>query len=288
MAITRTKTVVGCQLSVVSWGGLARSWQCFIAAFHWLNSLRRQRQQRIFLTTDNCQLTTLLISLLILSPAVLSQPGSESLDAIIAVVNDDVVVRSELNKEINLVLPQLRQQGTAEPPRAQLEKQVLDRLILKRLQRQRAKELGIEIDDATLNEAVTNIAKRNNLSIEDLQRTLEAGGIRFADFRDDTRSQILTNRLQSQEVVSKIRVTEPEIDRFLAKEAGRLVEREQVRLQHILLALPDNPTPEQLKTVETKANRLVAELRRGADFSGDGGARVGRAQRAGRRRSRLV
>ncbi len=236
MAITRTKTVVGCQLSVVSWGVLAHSWLFFIALF-------------------------------VFSSAVLSQPGSESLDAIIAVVNDDVVVRSELNKEINLVLPQLRQQGTAEPPRAQLEKQVLDRLILKRLQRQRAKELGIEIDDATLNEAVMNIAKRNNLSIEDLQRTLEAGGIRFADFRDDTRSQILTNRLQSQEVVSKIRVTEPEIDRFLAKEAGRLVEREQVRLQHILLALPDNPTPEQLKTVETKANRLVAELRRGADFS---------------------
>ncbi|WP_242445509.1 SurA N-terminal domain-containing protein [Chromatium okenii] len=123
-------------------------------------------------------------------------------------VNDDVVVRSELNKEINLVLPQLRQQGTAEPPRAQLEKQVLDRLILKRLQRLRAKEVGIEINDATLNEALTSIAKRNNLNLDDLQKTLEAGGIRFNDFREDTRSQILNSRLQNQEVVSKIRVTE--------------------------------------------------------------------------------
>ncbi|MBK1693775.1 molecular chaperone SurA [Chromatium weissei] len=196
-----------------------------------------------------------------------AQLGNESLDAIIAVVNDDVVVRSELNKEINLVLPQLRQQGTAEPPRAQLEKQVLDRLILKRLQRLRAKEVGIEVDDSTLNEALTGIAKRNNLGLEELQKTLEAGGIRFNDFREDTRSQILNSRLQNQEVVSKIRVTEPEIDRFLAKESSRLIEREQVRLQHILVALPENPTSEQIKIAETKANRLVAELRRGADFS---------------------
>lgn len=196
-----------------------------------------------------------------------AQLGNESLDAIIAVVNDDVVVRSELNKEINLVLPQLHQQGTAEPPRAQLEKQVLDRLILKRLQRLRAKEVGIEVDDATLNEALTSIAKRNNLGLEDLQKTLEAGGIRFSDFREDTRAQILNSRLQNQEVVSKIRVTDQEIDRFLAKESSRLIEREQVRLQHILVALPENPTPEQISTAETKANRLVAELRRGADFS---------------------
>ncbi|MBK5964624.1 molecular chaperone SurA [Thiocystis minor] len=206
-------------------------------------------------------------AILILSmSAVLAQPGAEELDAIVAVVNDDVVVRSELSREVSLVLPQLRQQGTAEPPRAQLEKQVLDRLILKRLQRQRAKELGIEVDEATLNEALTNIAGRNNLSLEELQTTLEAGGIRFADFREDTRTQILTSRLQSQEVVNKITITDQEIDRFLAKESSRLIEREQVRLQHILVALPENPTPEQVKTAEAKANRLVAQLRQGADF----------------------
>jgi len=164
-------------------------------------------------------------------------------------------------------MPQLHQQGTAEPPRAQLEKQVLDRLILKRLQRLRAKEVNIEVNDATLNEALTGIAKRNNLSLEELQKTLEAGGIRFNDFREDTRPQILNSRLQNQEVVTEIRVTEQEIDRFLAKESSHLVEREQVRLQHILVALPENPTPEHIKTAEAKANRLVAELRRGADFS---------------------
>ncbi|MBK1718051.1 peptidylprolyl isomerase [Thiocystis violacea] len=193
--------------------------------------------------------------------------ANQALDAIIAVVNDDVVVQSELEKEIDLVIPQMNQRGTPVPPRSQLEKQVLDRLILKRLQQQRAKDLGITVDDAALTEALTNIAGRNGLSLDELKATLEAGGIRFEDFREDTRSQILTSRLQSQEVVKKIQVTDPEIDRFLAKESSRLIEREQVRLQHILIALPENATPDQIKAAEDKAKRLVVKLRGGADFA---------------------
>lgn len=193
--------------------------------------------------------------------------SAQALDAIVAVVNDDVVVQSELEREIALVIPQLNQRGTAVPPPEQLRKQVLDRLILKHLQQQRAKELGLKVDEATLEEALQGIAGRNGLSLDELKATLEAGGIRFEDFREDTRSQILSSRLQNQEVVRKIQVSEPEVDRFLAREAGRLIEREQVRLQHILIALPDNPTPEQVKRAEDKAKGLVGRLRGGADFA---------------------
>lgn len=193
--------------------------------------------------------------------------SAQALDAIVAVVNDDVVVQSELEREIALVIPQLNQRGTAVPPPEQLRKQVLDRLILKHLQQQRAKELGLKIDEATLEEALQGIAGRNGLSLDELKATLEAGGIRFEDFREDTRAQILSSRLQNQEVVRKIQVSEPEIDRFLAREASRLIEREQVRLQHILVALPDNPTPEQIKRAEDKAKGLVERLRGGADFA---------------------
>jgi Parvulin-like peptidyl-prolyl isomerase len=196
-----------------------------------------------------------------------SPVSAQALDAIVAVVNDDVVVRSELEREIALVVPQLNQRGTEVPPPEQLRKQVLDRLILKHLQQQRAKQLGIKVDEATLEEAIQGIAARNNLTLDELKSTLEAGGIRFEDFREDTRMQILTSRLQAQEVIRKIQVTEPEIDRFLARESGRLIEREQVRLQHILVALPDNPTPEQVKRAEDKAKGLVARLRAGADFA---------------------
>lgn len=197
----------------------------------------------------------------------LGQDRPEELDAILAVVNDDVVVRSELDTEIALLLPQMQQKGTPPPPRAVLERQVLDQLILKRLQIQRAKAMQIKVDDSALNEALTNIAQRNGLTIEELQNTLEAGGIRFADFREDTRDQIITSRLLNQEVISKIQVTDQEVDRFLEREASRLVEREQVRLLHILIALPDNPTPAQVQAAEAKASRLVADLRAGADFA---------------------
>ncbi len=193
--------------------------------------------------------------------------GAQELDSIVAVVNDDVVVQSELEHEMGLVVPQLQQQGTAIPPPEQLRKQVLERLILKRLQQQRAKQLGIAVDDATLNETLGKIAGRNGLTLEELQATLETGGIRFADFREDTRMQILVGRLQEQEVARSIQVTDQEVDRFLKREAGSLVPREQVRLSHILIALPDNPSPAQVAQAEAKARSLVTKLRAGADFA---------------------
>jgi peptidyl-prolyl cis-trans isomerase SurA len=179
--------------------------------------------------------------------------------------------------EASLVVPQLQQEGTAVPPPDQLRKQVLERLILKRLQQQRAKILGITVDDATVLEALTNIAQRNGLTVEELQATLEAGGIRFADFREDTRMQILTSRLQNEEVVRNIQVTDQEVDRFLAREKDSLIPREQVRLSHILVALPENPTPAQMAAAEKKAAGLLAKVRGGADF-----ASVAAAQSDGR------
>jgi peptidyl-prolyl cis-trans isomerase SurA len=197
----------------------------------------------------------------------LTRAWAQELDAIVAVVNDDVVVESEIARETNLVIPQLKQQGTAVPAPDQLRKQVVERLILKKLQQQRAKQLGIEVDEATLMETLTNIAARNGLSIDELQATLEAGGIRFQDFREDTRMQILLSRLQMQEVARGVQVTDQEVDRFLAKSAGQLMPREQVRLQHILIALPEDPTPAQVAQAEKKAKGLVAKLRAGADFA---------------------
>jgi peptidyl-prolyl cis-trans isomerase SurA len=178
-----------------------------------------------------------------------------------------VVLESEGARETNLVIPQLQQQGTTVPPPEQLRKQVVERLILKKLQQQRAKQLGIEVDDATLMEAVTNIAARNNLSVDELKATLEAGGIRFQDFQEDTRMQILVSRLQTQEVARGVQVTDQEVDRFLEKNASQLIPREQVRLQHILVALPESPTPAQVAQAEKKAKGLLAKIRGGADFA---------------------
>lgn len=228
------------------------------------------RTDRYGLHTPTCTaggaLLWLVVGLLCLG---LTHPpaNAEELDSIVAVVNDDVVVQSEVSREMAQTIPQLQQQGTPVPPPEQLRKQVLERLILKRLQQQRAKQLGITVDEAALTSAIQSIASRNNLSIEELQATLESSGMRFEAFREDTRMQILTGRLQNQEVVGTIQVSDQEVERFLQRDKGQLMPREQVRLQHILVALPDNPSPAQIAQAETKAKQLVARLRGGADFA---------------------
>jgi peptidyl-prolyl cis-trans isomerase SurA len=183
------------------------------------------------------------------------------------VVNDDVVVASEIERETAMVVPQLQREGTAVPPPEQLRKQVLERLILKRLQQQRAAKLEIVVSDATVLDAIGSIAQRNRLSIDELKSTLEAGGIRFDDFREDTRMQILLSQLQNKEVSRNIQVSDQEVERFLARESSRLIPREQVRLQHILVALPEGATPAQVAQARKKAEGLVAKLRAGADFA---------------------
>jgi peptidyl-prolyl cis-trans isomerase SurA len=189
------------------------------------------------------------------------------LDGIVAVVNDDVIVRSELQAEIDLVLPELQSRGTSIPARDVLEKQVLERLILKRLQLQAAKRLGIEVDEATLTEAMTSIAARNGLSLDELRLTLQQGGIDFESFREDTRAQIVATQLQQQAVMRNIRISDAEVDRFLEREGDSLIQRREVRLQHILIALPDNPTQSQMAAARSKAESILGRLRGGADFA---------------------
>lgn len=192
---------------------------------------------------------------------------AQPLDAIVAVVNDDVIVQSEIDAQISQVLPELAARGTAAPARAILERQVLDRLILDRLQTQRAQQLGIEVDEATLTQAVTSIAARNGLSLEELRDALLASGISYEAFRDETRDDIITARLQQEEVIKNIRVSDQEIDRFLATEADSLLRRTEVRLGHILIALPDNPSEAQVNAARSRIEQLLRRARSGEDFA---------------------
>jgi len=203
----------------------------------------------------------------LLVPSRAPAANAQELDSIVAVVNKDVIVRSELEREIALALPQLRGQGTEMPPRATLERQVLDRMIDKRLQLQEAERVGIKVEDGALTQAMTNIAERNHLSLEELQTALAASGIRFEDFREDTRAQIIMSQLQAREVIKNITVTAPEVKRFLAREADSLIDRTDVRLSHILIAVPETASPEEVDQARKKAQALVSKLKAGADFA---------------------
>ncbi len=215
---------------------------------------------------------------LLLLPLLVEGAPRQELDAIVAVVNNDVIVRSELEREIILASPQLRDKGAELPPRPALERQVLERMIQKRLQLQEAQRVGIRVEDGALTQAMMGIAERNGLTLEELQTALEASGIRFEDFREDTRAQIVMSQLQAREVIKNITVTDPEIKRFLAREADSLIQRTDVRLFHILVAVPETATGEELEKARQKAQAIVAKLRAGSDF-----AQLARAESEGQR-----
>ena len=228
-------------------------------------------------------ITLLTLCLAIGGTASWAQDRIQPLDAIVAVVNDDVIVQSELDTQIDLLIPELQARGAAIPDPAVLEEQVLDQLILERLQMQRAQNLGIEIDEATLNEALTNIAARNAMSLMELREALEANQISFDDFREDTRRQIITSRLQQEEVVKEVQVSEQEVDRFVETERDSLITRSEVRLNHILIALPEDASSAQVEQARDEAQALARRVRQGEDFASLARAKSdgGRAQEGG-------
>ena len=187
-------------------------------------------------------------------------------DSIVAVVNDNVIVRSNMNIRLNQLVAKLQQNGTRMPPMRVLERQVLDYLISQELQLQAAQRAGITVDDQTLAGAIGNIARNNNLSISELRDALEADGMSFSRFREEMRNEIIISRLHTQEVRNRISVTPQELDNFLASGSGLAPQRTEYRVLHILIATPEAASPEEIQGARDKARTLVQELRGGADF----------------------
>ena len=186
-------------------------------------------------------------------------------DRIIAVVNDEVITLNELKARITAVERQLRQQGTQMPPRDVLEKHVLERLIVDRVQIQFARETGLRIDDAQLDQTLARIAEGNRMDLAQFRASLEQDGIPWAKFREDIRNEIIVSRIREREVDSKIVVSEGEIDNFL--ESAGAAGSEEYNLGHILLRVPEQAKPEQLVRLKARAEDIISQLRGGADFA---------------------
>lgn len=187
-------------------------------------------------------------------------------DRIVAIANDAVITRSELDEQIHTIKQQLRQQKTQLPPDALLQKQVLERLISNQLQLQLAASTGIRVDDEVLNKAIGRIAEQNKLSITEFRDVLEKDGVNFASFREDIRNEITMTRLRQRQVDSRINVTDQEVARFLAAQADKGKSDDEYRVSHILIAVPEAASPEQIQTAKQKAQRVLDDLRGGADF----------------------
>jgi peptidyl-prolyl cis-trans isomerase SurA len=190
---------------------------------------------------------------------------AEPLDRIIAVVNDQIVLSSELDAEIELVTAQLRQRGGSLPPREAIERQVLERLIAQKLQLAMAERVGIRVDDATLNAATQRIAEQNKLSLSEFRDTLEREGLDYAKFRAGLRKEIALARLHQRQTESQVNVTPQEVEEFLASQGPAGAGTEYL-LGHILIATPEQASAEQLEAARAEAAEVQAKADAGEDF----------------------
>ncbi len=195
-------------------------------------------------------------------------PGAAVLvDRIVAVVNSEVITSAELAERVKMVTQQLSQQGTPLPAADLLQKQVLERMIMDRLQLQLAKETGLRVDDLQLDRTVERLAERNKMSLSQFRQTLERDGIRFDKFREEIRDEILLSRLREREVDDRIVVTDNEVDYFLSQQAASPDLATEFNLSHIVLRLPEQASPEEVNRQRARAEGVLAQLRQGADFA---------------------
>ena len=187
------------------------------------------------------------------------------LDRIAAVVNDGVVLDSEVGAQMKEVTTRLQAQNMALPADSVLRKQVLDRLILQRIELEQADHDGITISEDQLNSALEDVAKRNNIAFAALPTVLAQQGIDYASYREQMRQQLMLGLLRQRDVLQRIVVTPREIDQFLAKQIQQPANAEY-NVSHILIAVPPNATPEQITQAQQRADDVYHRASKGEDF----------------------
>ncbi len=240
----------------------------------WLK--RSFTKQQAITTNGRPFLTSFVAASLCLFASQVAVSRVLDVDRIVAIVDDDVVVRSELDNELSQVIPRLKRKGTQLPEQRVLETQVLERLILAKLQLAAAEQAGIDISDDLLAQAMNNIAQKNGLTMPQFRQALKASGMSFEQFRAQIKNQIVMRRLQERIVGQRVRVTDREIDAYISRKGGQLQDkptnapkrtpRSAYHILHILVAVPEGATTERLQQANKKATRIVKKLRGGSDF----------------------
>src|SRR5450755_2887696 len=216
------------------------------------------------------QLCAIVIAqLLLLSPSQaqtrdISVHG-ELLDRIAAIVNDGLVLKSELDEQMASVEKRLADQKVELPSQSVLRQQVLDRLVLQEIQLQRAKHVGLTITDEQLNGALQEIAARNKIPFDQLPTALQAQGVDYKLYRESMRTELTLSTLRQRDVIAHINVTPHELEQYLARQESSAT-NDEFNVSHILLSLPAAATPQQLDEIEKKAQDLATRATKGEDF----------------------
>ena len=213
------------------------------------------------------QLATGLCALALLFTTLAAHAADQALDRIVAIVNDQVITASELSDQLAIARSELARQNISLPAESALRKQVLQHMIDTDLQLQLAKNLGVSVADSQVESEIRDIAKRNHVSVAELQRHIVASGINFAEYKAQIKKQLTVMTLQQQEVSHQVSISDAEIQAVLEKLKQHNHQLETYHLQHILISLPDTPNPTQVTAAETQAQRVIDAFHKGQDFN---------------------
>lgn len=204
------------------------------------------------------RLLPLLAAVLLLCLGLARPVQAEVLDRIVAVINEGIVLQSDIEREMEYAAIQLRARGITAPDASALRAQVLEKLIYTRIQTQRAAQAGIRVDDRELNEVLGGIAKQNNLTLSQFAETIRSEGGDFLAIREQIRDEVLITRLRQREVDNRVSVTDQDIDLFLASQPEQ--DDTEYRLSHILVAVPDGASPDAREAAKREAEDLRRQL----------------------------
>ena len=197
----------------------------------------------------------------------LAQAQVESLDRVVAIVDNDVIMQSQLDQRMSEVQKSIAKQGGTLPPSNVLQEQVLERLIMENLQLQIGDRAGVRINDEELNQAMETIAQRNNLSLEQLRMALQQDGLSYSAAREQIRREMIISRVRQRRVADRIEVSKQEVDNFMASEHGQIQLSEEFHLANILLPLPEGSTAAVIEKAAIEAQKVYQQLQQGTDFS---------------------
>src|SRR6202142_1068873 len=189
----------------------------------------------------------------------------ELLDRIAAIVNDGLVLKSELDSQMDAVTKRLQEQKVELPSQSVLRQQVLDRLILQEIQAQRAKHVGLTLSDEQLNGALQEIAQRNKIPFDQLPTAPAGQGVDYKQYRESMRKELTLSTLRQRDVVAHINVSPRELEQYLSRQQSAAA-NDEFNVSHILLSLPQAATPQQLEDITKKASDIAARAAKGEDF----------------------
>jgi peptidyl-prolyl cis-trans isomerase SurA len=193
--------------------------------------------------------------------------SGELLDRVAATVNEGVVLSSEVDEQMALMAERLRAQQIEMPPQNVLRQQVLERLVLQELQMQRASRAGIKVSDETLNNTLRDVAEQNRIPLAQLPDALASQGIDYASYREGLRKELAMQLLRQRDVITRINVSPRELDQFIERQKKMPSESNEYNISHILIAVPQAATPDQLEEADRKAREVYQKATSGDDFS---------------------